>query len=392
MKRTIAAILSFATALSLCACGGGSAATDSNAAADNSTAASGDTMVLRLANSHNAEHITSQACQRFADSVKEKTDGRITIECHFAGELGDERSTIEQCQFGGLDFTRVSSGASAEFAPLMNALQMPYEYKDVDHLFKVLDGDIGQEVFDTFKDNNLVGITYLHPGSRNFFNSKKEIHTPADLAGMKIRVSESDLMLKMMESLGGVGVGLPFNDTYSSIQTGVVDGAENNMTSYIEMSFYEVAPYWTYDGHSYMPDMILASKQTMDKLSEDDQQAVPAASNTADRNGERDTASRVAHLKLFSEPVQDTLRLSARRETEHDCLGRLADAEQVEHFRARRTVRHAHIVEQRVLLAEQAEYLFALADVNDRYGERKAALRGHLRCMLHHIKYPPPAR
>ena len=238
MKRTIAAILSFATALSLCACGGGSAATDSNAA------------------------------------VKEKTDGRITIECHFAGELGDERSTIEQCQFGGLDFTRVSSGASAEFAPLMNALQMPYEYKDVDHLFKVLDGDIGQEVFDTFKDNNLVGITYLHPGSRNFFNSKKEIHTPADLAGMKIRVSESDLMLKMMESLGGVGVGLPFNDTYSSIQTGVVDGAENNMTSYIEMSFYEVAPYWTYDGHSYMPDMILASKQTMDKLSEDDQQII----------------------------------------------------------------------------------------------------------------------
>ena len=109
MKRTIAAILSFATALSLCACGGGSAATDSNAAADNSTAASGDTMVLRLANSHNAEHITSQACQRFADSVKEKTDGRITIECHFAGELGDERSTIEQCQFGGLDFTRVSA-------------------------------------------------------------------------------------------------------------------------------------------------------------------------------------------------------------------------------------------------------------------------------------------
>ena len=84
MKRTIAAILSFATALSLCACGGGSAATDSNAAADNSTAASGDTMVLRLANSHNAEHITSQACQRFADSVKEKTDGRITIECHLA--------------------------------------------------------------------------------------------------------------------------------------------------------------------------------------------------------------------------------------------------------------------------------------------------------------------
>jgi tripartite ATP-independent transporter DctP family solute receptor len=281
MKKLIATLLTALMLLGLCACGGDSApsaapAPDSGSSepAAPDAAPSGETMLLRLANSHNAEHITSQACQMFADLVNEKTGGRITIECHFAGELGDERSTIEQCQFGGLDFTRVSSGASAEFAPLMNALQMPYEYNSVDHLFKVLDGEIGQEVFETFKANNLVGVTYLHPGSRNFFNAKKEIHTPADMAGMKIRVSESDLMLALMDNLGAAGVGLPFNDTYSSIQTGVVDGAENNMTSYIEMSFWEVAPYWTYDGHSYMPDMILASKQTMDKLSAEDQQVI----------------------------------------------------------------------------------------------------------------------
>ena len=125
-------------------------------------------------------------------------------------ELGDERSTIEQCQFGGLDFTRVSSGAAAELAPLMNAMQMPYLYNDVDHLFEVMDGEIGQEVFDTLENNNLVGITYIHPCSRNFFNAKKEIHTPADMAGMKIRVSESDLMLNLMSNLGAAGVGLPF--------------------------------------------------------------------------------------------------------------------------------------------------------------------------------------
>ena len=237
MKKFVTSLLAMVMLLSLCTgCGGQK---DSSSTGDTASAGtpSAETVVLRLANSHNAEHITSQACQMFADLVNEKTDGRITIECHFAGELGDERSTIEQCQFGGLDFTRVSSGASAEFAPLMNALQMPYEYTSVDHLFEVLDGEIGQEVFETFKDNNLVGITYLHPGSRNFFNSKKEIHTPADLAGMKIRVSESDLMLTLMDCLGAAGVGLPFNDTYSSIQTNVVDGAENNMTSYIEMSF-----------------------------------------------------------------------------------------------------------------------------------------------------------
>ena len=275
MKKFLATLLAVCTVLALCAgCGSKKEETPAASESNETPAASTETVVLRLANSHNAEHITSQACQMFADLVNEKTDGRITIECHFAGELGDERTTIEQCQFGGLDFTRVSSGASAEFAPLMNALQMPYEYTSVDHLFEVLDGEIGQEVFETFKANNLVGITYLHPGSRNFFNAKKEIHTPADLAGMKIRVSESDLMLTLMDSLGGIGVGLPFNDTYSSIQTGVVDGAENNMTSYIEMSFWEVAPYWTYDGHSYMPDMILASKQTMDKLSAEDQQII----------------------------------------------------------------------------------------------------------------------
>ena len=99
---------------------------------------------------------------------------------------------------------------------------------------------------------------------------------------MKIRVSESDLMLNLMKNLGAAGVGLPFNDTYSSIQSGVVDGAENNMTSYIEMSFYEVAPYWTYDAHSYMPDMILASKQTMDKLSAEDQAIIKDCAKEAE--------------------------------------------------------------------------------------------------------------
>lgn len=273
MKKFVTSLLAVVMLLSLCA-GCGSSEKPAETTETPAAETPAESVVLRLANSHNAEHITSQACQMFADLVNEKTEGRITIECHFAGELGDERSTIEQCQFGGLDFTRVSSGASAEFAPLMNAMQMPFLYTSVDHLFEVMDGEIGQEVFETFKANNLVGITYLHPGSRNFFNAEKEIHSPEDMKGMKIRVSESELMLTMMDCLGAAGVGLPFNDTYSSIQTSVVDGAENNMTSYIEMSFWEVAPYWTYSGHTYMPDMILASKQTMDKLSAEDQQII----------------------------------------------------------------------------------------------------------------------
>ena len=128
MKKFFALLLTLVTLLSLTACGGNDASSDAttNETTENTetadTTKNTETVVLRLANSHNAEHITSQACQMFADLVNEKTEGRITIECYFSGELGDERSTIEQCQFGGLDFTRVSSGASAEFAPMMNAL------------------------------------------------------------------------------------------------------------------------------------------------------------------------------------------------------------------------------------------------------------------------------
>ena len=280
LKKLLTSVISATMLVSILAgCGGTDAPEDGEEVKE--PVVSEEKMVLRLANSHNAEHVTSQACQRFADSVFEKTEGRIEIQTHFAGTLGDERSTIEQCQFGGLDFTRVSSGASAEFAPLMNALQMPYEYTSVEHLFKVLDGEIGQEVFDTFEDNSLVGITYIHPGSRNFYNSVREIRTPEDLKGLKIRVSESEVMIKMMESLGGIATPLPFNDCYSAIQTGVCDGAENNMTTYIEMSFDEVAPYWTYDNHSFMPDMILASKQTMDKLSAEDQKIITESANEA---------------------------------------------------------------------------------------------------------------
>ena len=244
-------------------------------------------MVLRLANSHNAEHITSQACQMFADLVNEKTDGRITIECHFAGELGDERSTIEQCQFGGLDFTRVSSGASAEFAPLMNALQMPYEYKDVDHLFKVLDGDIGQEVFDTFKDNNLVGITYLHPGSRNFFNSKKEIHTPADLAGMKIRVSNDPIMTGMVEGLGANPTVVAMGELYSALQTGVVDAAEQPIANYQANAFPEVANNLILDGHTLGAIQAVITDNAWGKLTENQQAAImEAGADTQNFNAE----------------------------------------------------------------------------------------------------------
>ena len=222
--------------------------------------------------------IVGQTATAFKDKVEELSGGSITIDIQANGVLGAESDVLDTMLGGGgtIDMARISAFALTSYGGEKSSLlSVPFTFVNRDHFWNFATSDLAQEFLLEPHENGsgIRGLFYGEEGFRHFF-TVKPVSGMEDLAGMKIRVSESDLMLKMMECLGGVGVGLPFNDTYSSIQTGVVDGAENNMTSYIEMSFYEVAPYWTYDGHSYMPDMILASKQTMDKLSEDDQQII----------------------------------------------------------------------------------------------------------------------
>ena len=222
--------------------------------------------------------IVGQTATAFKEKVEELSGGSITIDIQANGVLGAESDVLDTMLGGGgtIDMARISAFALTSYGGEKSSLlSVPFTFVSRDHFWNFATSDLAQEFLLEPHENGtgIRGLFYGEEGFRHFF-TVNPIEGMDDLAGMKIRVSESDLMLKMMESLGGVGVGLPFNDTYSSIQTGVVDGAENNMTSYIEMSFYEVAPYWTYDGHSYMPDMILASKQTMDKLSADDQQII----------------------------------------------------------------------------------------------------------------------
>jgi len=234
-------------------------------------------IVLRLADNQPDGYPTVIGDLEFARLVEERSNGRIKVEVYNNGQLGDEKSAIEQVQFGGIDFTRVSISPLSNFNPLLNALQMPYLYRDADHMWTVLNGEIGEYFLDSMVDSGFVGLVYYDSGARNFYNSVKPIYTVADLRGMKIRVQESTLMMGLVSALGAVPTPLPYGDVYSALQTRVIDGAENNWPSYDTSSHYEVAKYYSIDEHTRVPEMIIASKITMDKLSEADQELIKQA-------------------------------------------------------------------------------------------------------------------
>ncbi len=229
--------------------------------------------IFRYAENQIEDYPTTQAARYFAEAVEERTGGRIQIEVCPLGELGDEPSVLEQLQFGGVDFTRVSLSSLAEVSSSLNVLQLPYLYCDTCHMWAVLDGEIGDAFLNSVSGSGLTGLSWFDSGARSFY-AVREIRTLEDLAGLRIRVQESQLMMDMVKLLGAIPVPLPYGDVYSALKTGAVDGAENNWPSYESTGHYEAARYYLLDEHTRVPEMQLASSRTMNKLSEADQQIV----------------------------------------------------------------------------------------------------------------------
>jgi tripartite ATP-independent transporter DctP family solute receptor len=236
--------------------------------------------VMRLAETHPQDYPTTKGDYEFARLVKERTNGRIIVEVYHSKQLGEEAAVIEQVQLGAIDMTRVSISAVSSFVRDLDAFQLPYLYRDADHMWKVLNGPIGQEILKKHEAYNFVGIGWFESGSRNFY-TKKPVKTVADLKGMKIRVQQAPLMVGMVEALGAVATPLPYGEVYSALQTGVVDGAENNWPSYLTTSHFEVAKYWISDGHTRVPEITVGSKKVFDKLSKEDQAIILQAMKDA---------------------------------------------------------------------------------------------------------------
>lgn len=234
-------------------------------------------IVLRLAETHPQDYPTTKGDYEFARLVKERSGGRIQIEVYYGSQLGQEKAVIEQVQFGAIDMTRVSISPVASFVPKLNAFQMPYLYRDEAHMWKVLKGDIGKGLLASLEPFGFIGLGWFEAGSRNFYNSKRPITKPEELKGLKIRVQESELMMGLVSAFGAVPTPMAYGEVYSALQTGVVDGAENNWPSYFSTSHYEVAKYFCLDEHTRVPEIIIGSKISLGRLSKADQDLIKQA-------------------------------------------------------------------------------------------------------------------
>ena len=271
MKKTLFAATCAVLAMGLAVTG---CKKDNKQAAGNDSKPATEKMVLRYAENQPQDYPTTQAAYKFAELVEQKTNGRIHIDVYYGAQLGDEKAVIEQLQFGAIDFTRVSISPLSEFDKSLNVLQLPYLYKDASQMWRVLEGDIGENFLKGVEKAGLIGLSWFDAGARNFYNSKKPVTKLEDLKGLKIRVQESQLMMGMVAALGASATPMAYGEVYSGLQTGVIDGAENNWPSYDSVSHYEVAKYYVLDEHTRVPEMQMVSKITWEKFSPEDQKII----------------------------------------------------------------------------------------------------------------------
>ena len=221
----------------------------------------------RLASGQSENYLANQACQRFCDMVRKETDGAIQILPSFDNELGTDASALEQCVYGGIDFVRTPISSAAAYAPQLAALQLPYEYTSDKHLFRVLDGAVGQQVMASLKDKGLTGLSYFYAGYRCFFTTGKAITSLDDMKDLRLGTEDSSQMKQVIPMWGAEVVTLPPDEIALALRTDRIDGAESTLPTYVDSGYYQLAPYWTYDRHSYNADVLVASSETWETFS-----------------------------------------------------------------------------------------------------------------------------
>jgi tripartite ATP-independent transporter DctP family solute receptor len=236
---------------------------------------------LKINGLHAPEHPASLTHQFFADRVEQLTDGEITVDVFDARQLGDAVESVQSLRNGTIALVTVSTSNLSQVVPQIDMFSLPYLFKSADHYWDYLNSDEAAEFIKPLEDKGIVVLGWIDSGSRNFF-SEEPIRSVEDVQGKKIRVMASPVQVKTIEAMGGTGVPIAWGELYNALQTGVVDGAENNHPSVVTMKFYEVSDYYTLDEHARIPDALLMSKAVYDKLSKEQQQAIRQAGKEAE--------------------------------------------------------------------------------------------------------------
>ncbi len=229
--------------------------------------------VWKASDVHPLGYPTVEAIVRMGKKFEAATNGRISIQMYPSMQLGGEKEMIEQAQVGALQIARISVGAMGPVVDEVNVFNMPFVFRDEAHMRKVIDGPIGQEMLErmsTAPTSKLIALGWMDSGTRNVY-SNKAVTKPADLKGMKVRMMGNPIFVETMNAMGGNGVAMGFNELYSAMQTGVVDGAENNEPTVLAQNHYQVAKIYSLTGHLIIPEIFVFSKRTWDAMSKEDQ-------------------------------------------------------------------------------------------------------------------------
>ncbi len=237
------------------------------------------TRPLFAADTHPDEYPTVQALHAIDRLLDERTDGEMRVRVYAGGQMGAEKDTLEITVFGGLDLNRVNLAPLNSIVPETIVLALPFLFRSIPHARAVFDGAVGRTILDAMTSRGLYGLCYYDSGARSFYNTKRPIHTPEDMAGLKIRVQNSDIYVAMVQALGANPTPIPYGEVYQALVQGVVDGAENNWPSYESSRHFEAARHYSTTRHVMAPEVLVASQRSWDRMSLEEQSYLQAAAS-----------------------------------------------------------------------------------------------------------------
>ena len=225
---------------------------------------------FRAADTQNEDYPTVQALRYMGSLIAESSGGRHQIRVFHSRQLGEEKETIEQTRVGAIDLNRTNVAPIGAFVPAMNVLAMPFLFRSIEHLQKVLDGPIGSEILNSFEPFGFVGLAFYDSGARSIYNSVRPVRSIADMKGLRLRVQQSELMSDMIRALGAEPVELPYGQVLTGLSTRLIDGAENNWPSFVTTDHYKYAGFYTLTEHTMSPEVLVMSRTAWESLSSED--------------------------------------------------------------------------------------------------------------------------